>query len=93
MSMMSMNMKNEPQTTARMPMNGMMVPPSDPMMEEENEEMEEDMELPPQFNAPGTEKFFISHPLLPSLPILFLIFSSFSFPWRHYLHRAWISET
>ena len=61
-SMMSMSM-NEPQPTMlrSIPVNsGMMLPPSDPMMEEDENENEEDMELPPQFNAPGTIVFFFS---------------------------------
>ena len=76
-SIMSMSMSmNEPQTTARMPVNGMMLPPSEPTMEEEEDG--EDFDLPPQFNAPGNEVFF--HPQ-PSLLILFLIvsFPFFSF--------------
>ena len=74
-SMMSMSM-NEPQPTMlrSIPVNsGMMLPPSDPMMEEDENVNEEDMELPPQFNAPGTIGFFFQS-LLTSIIFFVLIF-------------------
>ena len=61
-SMMSMSM-NEPQPTMlrSIPVNsGMMLPPSDPMMEVDENENEEDMELPPHLMLPANDLLYIT---------------------------------